>query len=143
MSRFGHRVVRPVGIGNGDVLFAPEVTRNVEDRAFPTILHKRTELTDQAVVRDQVGFHGAVPILQGHVHNHFFGTGNARVIDQEVHLTKEIYCMLMKGIQRLWIPYVDIREDVDAGLWVWIANTPQLVRDFLSRFDQFGFTPGT
>ena len=50
--------------------------------------------------------------------------------------------MLMQGIQRLWISHVDIREDMDTGLGVRIANTPQLVRDFLSRFNQFGFTPG-
>ena len=96
MPRLRDRIVAAVRVGHRHVLLSAKVARHVENRALAFVLHDRTKLTDQRVIGDQIRLHGAVPVRQRHVDDHFFGPRNAGIVDQEIHIAEQFHRTLVQ-----------------------------------------------
>ena len=134
LPRLRDRIVAAVRVGHRHVFFAAKVARHVENRALALVLHDRTKLTDQRVIGDQIRLHGAVPVRQRHVDDHFFGPRDAGIVDQEIHIAEQLHRTLIQRVQRGRVTDIDIRHGGDAGFRVRVTNAAQFLDDFVTRF---------
>ena len=136
LPRFRYGIVRAIRIGDSKVLLPAEVARNVQNDARAAPLHARRKLVDQRVVRDEIGFHGAVPFLKGHIHHHLFSTGDTCVIDEEIDLPKALDSVLEELLHACLGADIDIRQDQHAIFRLGPTGAAKFRDDVLSRFLQ-------